>query len=272
MKGSRAGPQRSCRLTFGSLFSGIGGLDLGLERAGLTCEWQVENNPYAAKILSARWPNTKKWSDVRTFPPRPFKRWKVTLIAGGFPCQPVSTAGRQKGDADPRWLWPEFARILRTLRPPLALLENVPGLRSCIEGRLFGEVLKDLAALGYDAQWDCLPAASFGAPHRRDRFFIVAYRHVFFCRSDLRVFEGCRDLADYFQLGCYAAWNGVRIDREAKATYRPFPGLPRIRRMDDGTANWVDRVRAIGNAVVPIVAQAIGARILDLARHARRGL
>ena len=164
-------------MRFGSLFSGVGGIDLGLERAGMIPAFQVENNSYATKVLAKHWPHVRRHSDVRTFPPEPASDWSCDLIAGGFPCQPVSVAGRRQGDKDDRWLWPEFARIIRVLRPRYVLLENTPGLLFVDGGRLFGIVLSDLDASGYDATWDCLPAAAFGTPHLRDRLFVIAYPH-----------------------------------------------------------------------------------------------
>src|SRR5438270_5688184 len=156
-------------LTVGSLFSGIGGLDLGLERAGMSVAWQVENDPFCAAVLEKHWPGVKRYGDIREI------RWEevesVDLVCGGFPCQPVSLAGRRLGTTDDRWLWPEFARCVRTVRPRYVLVENVPGL--LVRG--MGDVLGDLAACGYDAEWDCLPAAAVGAPHLRYRVFIVAY-------------------------------------------------------------------------------------------------
>src|SRR5947207_4882441 len=120
-------------LTFGSLFSGLGGIDLGLERAGMQCRWQVENDEYAGKILEKHWPGLPRWRDVRYF--LGGKRWRscraawyVDMVAGGPPCQPVSCAGRGRGQEDERWLWPEMARVVRLLRPRYVLFENVPGL------------------------------------------------------------------------------------------------------------------------------------------------
>src|SRR5437588_4892053 len=156
-------------LIVGSLFSGIGGLDLGLGRAGMSVAWQVENDPFCAAVLEKHWPGVKRYGDIREI------RWEevesVDLVCGGFPCQPVSLAGRRLGTTDDRWLWPEFARCVRTVRPRYVLVENVPGL--LVRG--MGDVLGDLAACGYDAEWDCLPAAAVGAPHLRYRVFIVAY-------------------------------------------------------------------------------------------------
>jgi site-specific DNA-cytosine methylase len=159
-------------MTVGSLFSGIGGLDLGLERAGHTVRWQVEANPYCRRILAQHWPDIPCYPDVTHLTAETLE--PVDLICGGFPCQPVSVAGAQKGTDDDRWLWPHFAQLLGALRPRYALLENVPGLLTTHGGREFGAILSDLADSGYDAEWDCLPASAVGAPHRRYRVFIIA--------------------------------------------------------------------------------------------------
>src|SRR4030095_13040211 len=99
----------------------------------------------------------------------------IDVICGGFPCQPHSLAGRRGGATDDRDLWPHFARLIRECDPRWVVAENVPGLLSSDAGRFFGTILGDQAACGYDAEWDCLPAAAFGAPHRRDRVWLVAY-------------------------------------------------------------------------------------------------
>lgn len=153
--------------TAGSYFSGIGGLDLGMDLAGWDVKWQVENDPFCIEILKRRWPDTKRYQDVR----RKFIPESVDLLFGGFPCQPSSTAGLQLGTKDPRWLWPHFLNGINQLRPKWVLIENVQGLRT----KGLGTVLQGLADCGYDAEWDCIPAASFGAPHLRYRIFIVAY-------------------------------------------------------------------------------------------------
>jgi DNA (cytosine-5)-methyltransferase 1 len=157
----------------GSLFSGIGGLDLGLERAGMEVVWQVEKDPYCNKVLAKHWQKVPRYGDIKEidFTTLP----AVDLICGGFPCQPVSCAGKRRGDKDERWLWPEFYRAICEACPRWALVENVPGLLSASDGRLFGGILGDLARGGYDAEWDLLPAAAFGAPHLRFRLFLVAH-------------------------------------------------------------------------------------------------
>ena len=158
-------------MRFGSLFCGIGGFDLGLERAGMQCAWQVEIDPYAQKVLAKHWPDVRRHADVCTFPPEEGD-WKVDLICGGFPCQDISYAGKGAGLAGARsGLWYQFARIIGHLRPPYVIVENV----SALLNRGMGEVLGTLASLGYDAEWHVIPASAVGAPHRRDRVWIVAY-------------------------------------------------------------------------------------------------
>lgn len=161
------------RPTFGSLFAGIGGIDLGLERAGWRGRWQVEWDPFCQRVLAKHWPDVQRYGDITTVDWSGVER--VDLLAGGFPCQPVSGAGKRKAQSDERWLWPEFLRAIRALRPRLVLVENVTNLLAINDGSAFGEVVGDLAASGYDAEWDCIPAAALGAPHDRDRVWIVAY-------------------------------------------------------------------------------------------------
>ena len=161
-------------LTFGSLFAGIGGLDLGLERAGMQCKWQVEIDDYARRILEKHWPDVRRWDDITTLQPSGAE-WKVDLICGGFPCQDISTAGKRAGlHGDRSGLFFEAVRVVELLRPRWLLLENVAGLLN----RGLDEVLGTLAEIGFDAEWHCLQAADFGAPHIRDRVFILAHANT----------------------------------------------------------------------------------------------
>jgi len=158
----------------GSLFSGYGGLELGVQAAlGGTVAWHVENEPAAAAVLTAHWPQVPNYGDITAVDWTQIQ--PVDVVCGGFPCQPVSHAGKRLGDRDERWLWDEFARCIRVLRPRLVVVENVRGLFTAGNGRLFGQVLGDLADLGMDARWQGLRAADVGAPHGRYRVFIVAY-------------------------------------------------------------------------------------------------
>lgn len=157
-------------LTVGSLFSGIGGLDLGLERAGMTVRWQVEIDPFCNRVLRRHWPDVARFRDVREVAADELEG--VDLIAGGFPCQDISGAGRGAGLAGERsGLWFEFLRIVRELRPAWVLVENVPALRT----RGADVVLGGLEEEGYATTAPVVGARHVGAPHRRDRVWIVAH-------------------------------------------------------------------------------------------------
>lgn len=156
-------------LTFGSLFAGIGGFDLGFERAGFDCRWQVEIDNYATKILEKHWPKVHRQRDIRDCNATNLER--VDCIIGGFPCQDISYAGRGAGLAGERsGLFFEAVRLVRELQPRAVVLENVAALLT----RGMDRVLGTLAEIGYDAEWHCIPAAAVGAPHIRDRAFVVA--------------------------------------------------------------------------------------------------
>jgi DNA (cytosine-5)-methyltransferase 1 len=156
-------------LTVGSLFSGIGGIDLGLERAGMNVIWQSEIDPFACKVLKKHWPEVPNHGDIKEIKWHEIERPDV--ICGGYPCQPFSTAGKRRGNQDPRHLWPWVRYAISQLRPRYAIMENVRGHLS-MGGT---DVLGDLAGIGYDAEWRVISAASVGANHKRDRIFIVAY-------------------------------------------------------------------------------------------------
>ena len=171
-------------MTFGELFAGIGGFSLGLERAGMTCKWQVEIDPYATAVLKKHWPDVPKHNVVLTFPPQ--GDYSVDLICGGFPCQDISYAGKGAGLAGSRsGLWHEFARVIGEIRPRYVLVENVAALLT----RGMGDVLGTLASLGYDAEWHVIPASAVGAPHRRDRVWIIGVR----VRNDTEANSPCSD-------------------------------------------------------------------------------
>ena len=162
-------PHGQMTLTVGSLFSGIGGLDLGLERAGMKVIWQSEIDPYCNKVLKKHWPKVTNHGNIKDI------NWgnveRPDVICGGYPCQPFSTAGKRRGTDDPRHLWPWVRDAISALRPSYAILENVRGHLSM--GGL--QVIGELAEIGYDAEWRVVSAAGMGAPHRRERIIIVAY-------------------------------------------------------------------------------------------------
>ncbi len=226
-------------ITFGSLFAGIGGFDLGLERAGWQCKWQVEIDDYARRVLAKHWPDVRRHDDIRTFPPEPVPDWRVDAIVGGFPCQDISYAGKGAGLAGERsGLFYELIRTVRTLGPRIVVLENVAALLT----RGLDQVLGTLASVGFDAEWHCVPAAAVGAPHGRNRIWLIAYANsVRLKNTPLR-------------------FNQVRLfkRRFKKKAWLPELAESPICRMDDGIPHRVDRLRALGNAVVPQVAEYIG--------------
>ena len=326
----------------GSLFSGIGGMDVGFERAGFTVSWQVEKDDWCRRVLAKHWPDVPRYEDVTTLTGEELA--PVDVICGGFPCQPVSHAGQQKGRNDDRWLWPHFARLLGVLRPRYALVENVPGLFTANGGDAFGEVVGDLASLGYDCEWDVISAADVGAPHLRKRVWIVAEsqrarsgvqsRHtetrgqrgehsrasqptlvspddgetrpegIDTGRTDLAHADSARrprnqndDGARVRQSDAPGGRRGDQRERQkatrkealADANHEVQPSRtfyadegaslseftsghqwwsiePNVGRVAHGVPKRVDRLRGLGNAVVPQVVEWIGHRIMDVER------
>jgi DNA (cytosine-5)-methyltransferase 1 len=300
-------------LTVGSLFSGIGGIDLGLERAGMTVKWHSEIDPFACRVLKKHWPHVPNIGDITQVD------WEqipyVDVIAGGYPCQPFSLAGKRAGDNDPRHLWPYFRNAISVLRPRYALLENVRGHLSM--GGL--SVIGDLAALGYDAEWRIVSAASVGANHRRDRLIIVAYPNSRGMererakQSSAGIGGKGAVLADSDDAGSGTPGDGIdgewssQSEERHRVTFGGFGGRgsdvadssignveelrlrevygqtaklrerdcdgrsvgdwwqtePDVGRVAHGVPSRVDRLRGIGNAVVPQVAEVIGRLIME---------
>jgi DNA (cytosine-5)-methyltransferase 1 len=275
-------------LTVGSLFSGIGGIDLGLERAGMKVRWQSEIDPYACRVLQKHWPDIPNLGNVKTVD------WStiepVNVIAGGYPCQPFSTAGKRLGEKDERHLWPYFLRAISELRPRFAIMENVRGHLSMG----FGKVLGDLAEVGYDAEWRLVSAAGMGAPHRRERILVVAYPTGQFShgvtnnpRNSTQPQTACelgnggrspnvadgddRKLGDLNNRGINQGTNEKRpkvfvSNSSGVSNNRTFVNWlfePDVGRVAHGVSARVDRLRGLGNAVVPQVAEYVGRLILD---------
>lgn len=237
----------------GSLFSGIGGFDLGLERAGFEIRWMVEIDPFCRRVLAKHWPDVTRYEDVHDVGAHNLE--PVDVICGGFPCQDISYAGPGAGIAGERsGLWWEFARIVREMEPSYVLVENVAALLD----RGLGDVLGTLADLGYDAEWSVVSACSVGAPHVRRRVFVVAHADGLDGRPrprnpDARP-NGAVQAIDRLE----GARTGFRSRlADPSALYRGADGLPR----------GMDRNRALGNAVVPQVAEWIGQHLLEATHH-----
>lgn len=164
-------------LTVLDIFSGIGGFSLGLEKAGMETIAFCENNKFCQEVLKTHWQDIPVFSDVKDLGKKDLSHLpKIDVIAGGFPCQDISIAGKQVGIQGKRsGLWKEFKRLIDEVKPKYAIIENVANLRS----RGLSRVLKDLWKIGYDAEWHLLPASAFGAPHRRDRIWIIAHPACF---------------------------------------------------------------------------------------------
>jgi DNA (cytosine-5)-methyltransferase 1 len=223
------------------LFAGAGGGILAGQLLGHRCVCAVECEPYAQAVLVARqndgaFPPFPIWDDVRTFDGRPW-RGLVDIVAGGFPCQDISTAGQGAGiDGEQSGLWSEMARIVGEVRPRFVFVENSPALTS----RGLGRVLGDLAALGFDARWGVLGAGHVGAPHQRDRIWIVANSKRY---EQPRQEPRIRAAGRVGRLKQSVAWDGDWKD-----------ALAGFRRMGNGMARPVDRTDCIRNGQVPIVA------------------
>jgi DNA (cytosine-5)-methyltransferase 1 len=328
-------------LIFGSLFTGIGGFDLGLERAGMECKWQVEIDPFCNKVLEKHWPKVRRYKDVRevhginshakrngcneTEEQRSIRQSNgesrvqefkglhgtsrslpetcpsclepVDLICGGFPCQPFSVAGKRKGTEDNRYLWGEMFRVISDVKPTWVIAENVRGLLSIEGGMVFENCCLDLEIIGYEVQAFIIPACAVQAPHRRDRVWIVAYRKGTGTGSNKRRIRDfsigesggkktdCHVADSYSQYSQeYQRGNQFRQER-SKGTlgwgvYEPtweknwLEVAQRFCKLDDGlpdrlvrparNRNRVQKLKALGNAVVPQIVEILGRAILKV--------
>jgi DNA (cytosine-5)-methyltransferase 1 len=303
------------QLTFGSLFAGIGGFDLGFERAGMVCKWQVEIDDYVTKVLKKHWPNVHRERDIRQCGKHNLE--PVDVVCGGFPCQDISYAGLGAGlDGERSGLFFEAVRLVRELQPRIVVLENVAALLT----RGLDRVLGTLAEIGFDAEWHCIPAASVGAPHIRDRVFVLAYaagerfretgqrgkrqaKRIGFSSKVLAYSKshgrfqrlqnhrwgkkGDRARQEH-RPGCcsedVADTEGERFKRDgttkqqvsiARCSKKELERFccaggsdhwatePELGRVANGISNRAHRLRGLGNAVVPQVAEFIGRQIVE---------
>lgn len=254
-------------MTHGSLFSGIGGFDLGAKWAGIETVWQCEKDPYCRKVLQKHFPETILYQDIKEMVNEEIPA--VDIISGGFPCQPFSQAGKRSGQADDRWLWPEMVSIIKKVRPRWIIGENVPG----IVNMALDTVLVSLEDTGYTCQTISLPACGLNAPHKRQRIFIVAHAYGMRCstrctltgREEGGVIDGrCREIRSSMAHthGKYGEMH-KRWDQFQKTFGKGASGRssgnhggiwevePGVGRVVDGIPRRVDRLRVLGNAVVP---------------------
>jgi DNA (cytosine-5)-methyltransferase 1 len=270
------------------LFSGIGGFSLGLERAGFQTVAFCEIDPWCRRVLAKHWPGVPCYDDVRQLDAARLRADgidSIDAICGGFPCQDISSAGNKAGLAGARsGLWFEFHRLIGELRPRYVIVENVADLLH----RGLGDVLGGLAAIGYDAEWHCLPAAAVGAPHRRDRVWIVAYPNADGWRCEVERLpqhadeqgqlrsqsdrlrapgSGARPAAADADSGgrqYSGTWaEHVDVGQVRAAGLRQWGVEPELGRVVDGFPGRVDRIRALGNAVVPQIPELIGRVLLQ---------
>jgi DNA (cytosine-5)-methyltransferase 1 len=239
------------QITIGSLFSGIGGFELGLERAIPNSKtiWQCEQNTFAKKVLKKHWPDVPIYDDIKEMKHGSIDI--VDIIVGGFPCQGVSQAGKGKGIAgDPRSnLWFEMLRIIDIVRPRIAIAENVTAITQ--KGRGMDLVISSLSKIGYDVEWIDVRASDEGAPHKRERIFFVAY--PFSERTKIPI-EGKHPSVEMF--GSKSEERRVNTYWSKGTIESPICG------MDDGIPNRVDRIRALGNAIVPQCSETIGKYVM----------
>jgi DNA (cytosine-5)-methyltransferase 1 len=238
------------------LFSGIGGFSLGLERAGFRTAAFCEIEPFCRAVLKKHWPDVPIYEDVRTLTASKLKADGISVdaICGGFPCQDISVAGNGAGiEGERSGLWREYARIIRELRPEIIIVENV----SALLGRGLSRVLGDLAALGYDAEWHCIPASAVGLPHVRDRVWIVAYH-----REERGERQRPQTLSGLYALPWRENERGATRWRERSDLHGPRLCVRR-----NGLS---EELAAFGNAVVPQIPEAIGRAIIANAPNKAR--
>lgn len=244
-------------MRIGSLFAGIGGLELGLEMSGLGhTVWQVEQSEFCRGVLARHWPRAERFRDVREVGARNLSQ--VDIVCGGFPCQDISSAGKGEGLSGSRsGLWFEYARIIEELGPRWVVVENVAsGAKKWVD-----QVSSHLGELGYGTLPIPISAADVGAPHLRRRVFIVAYSD----KERVRLKQGGRERA---------CWPypiqpvGPRQEGFASRS-QSWETLAHICGAGDGVPDRVERLAALGNAVVPQCAEVVGHVIQELVRQAR---
>lgn len=270
-------------MTHGSLFSGIGGFDLASEWMGWENKFHCEWNEFGQKILKYYWPNAELFKDIAQ---SDFKKYanRIDIITGGFPCQPFSGAGKRKGKEDNRYLWPEMLRAIKEIHPTWVVAENVYGIINQGKGMVFEQVQVDMENEGYQVQSYLLPACAKNAPHRRDRFWFIAYSGGYEWNEEWQKTEQCRTRGQSFgnidrndaqgfitNTQCVRQQGQGRAERqfskeafgnrETSWTYPNdrWPTQSPIRGRNDGLSGELAKqcLEAYGNSIVPQVAYEI---------------
>jgi DNA (cytosine-5)-methyltransferase 1 len=239
-------------LTVGSLFAGIGGFDLGLERAGFKIKWQVEIDQWCRDILTKHWPTIPKYADIRECGKNNLS--PVDLICGGDPCQPHSLTGNRKGKEDDRYLWPEMFRIISLFKPTWIINENVIG---SVSNMVLDEKVADLEGIGYTCQPFDIPSCAVNADHERRRIWLIAHAQGNAIENPILQEEQ----------------GGTSFEGEHRGILlNPSPGnhwetcQPPLIDMEDGLSEWAPIAKATGNAVVPQIPEIIGRMIMEIER------
>ncbi len=243
----------------GSLFSGIGGFDLASEWMGWDNVFQVEIDDYCQKVLAKNFPNVKRYGDIKEFKG---EAGSVDILTGGFPCQPFSHAGKRKGESDDRYLWPEYLRVIREIKPTYVVGENVAGLISMEDGKTLDGILTDLEGEGYTIESFIIPACGVGAWHRRDRIWIIAYsgstinsKYVGECgiQSTRNECSGIRSS----HWGEFNMVNGRVAPEKWRHKGYGINSRSLLCRNINGISSGLDRLEGLGNAIVPQIAYEI---------------
>jgi DNA (cytosine-5)-methyltransferase 1 len=217
------------------LFSGIGGFALAARWMGWETVQFVEIDEFCQKVLKKNFPNVPIFGDIKQFDGTKYKG-TIDIITGGFPCQPFSVAGKRKGIEDDRYLWPEMLRAIREIQPRHIVAENVRGIVNWERGMVFDKVQADLEAQGYEVLPFLLPACAINANHRRDRIWFIAYS-----KSSPRIYENKNEGQNS------QALQEKRFNGNPKSEPSLLGGT-------DGIPHWVDRIKGLGNAIVPQIA------------------
>lgn len=226
------------------LFSGIGGFSLGLERAGMETVAFCEQDKFCQNVLKKHWPDIPIFDDVRTLDATQF-RGSVDLVCGGFPCQPHSFSGKRHASSDDRDMWPEMFKIICDVSPKWIIGENVRGILSSENGKFFAGILRDFSRIGFNAEWFTLPGGAVGAEHYRARLWVVAYPD----KTQLKGRCISERVGEEYANSSYPRWG-----KDKSGMVRTLNGIP----------SQMDRLGALGNAVVPQIPEIIGRAIMSI--------